>query len=896
MRIKDEISQSPFLTKAGKLFNFLFSRKSLRFISLVWFWMCAAGLIVFLTVYFTIQPEFKISSSGIQITGTKGHNSALDKVIQPAIKQNIKIPVNYIKGKLFGTAKTINIDIPFKEYQKLLAKREEAIKQDVLVTGSDDMVKASVRYNDQSHKAKLRLKGDFIGHLLGDKWSFRVQLKKGKTLFGFNKFSLHHPQQRSYLWEWLYHKMLKDEDVLSLRYEFINVIVNGKHLGIYAIEEHFDKHLVEYNNRREGPILKLSESMVWDEYLRQEHPFKEADVVQLNDVNDLQLPAIEAFKEKKTLSKDKLKMDFLQAKNLLEGFRRGIFRTSEVFDVDKLADYFAITDFLHVEHGSHWHNIRFYYNPVTALVEPIGFDGDADIFLYGVLGTRKKLLSNDEIASGTNLSFYDLLFSDKVFFEKYMTSLEKVSNPEYVDKFMAAHGKEIKKNITILHSEFPFVDFKKDYLYQFQDYIRSVILPSRALNAHLDIVGEKKLQVGNIHPLPVKVIGYGKEDNITSIKGVVLQPRLRGKPLHYTEIPISNAEEEEMIVKYQVLGTSEVYTEKVLQWPYFTKNVIKKHFQNKIATLKKHPCVVVNEAKNEISIKPGRWTLKEDLVVPAGYRFFMSENTTLDLNNKATLISFSPVNIVGTQENPVKIISSDGTGQGVAVMQAKKLSTLKYVEFDNLSFPNKKGWGLTGSVTFYESPVNISHTQMIKNHAEDFLNIIRSQFKLSKSVLHSSNSDAVDIDFGKGEISEFKCLSSGNDCLDFSGSKITINNVSVTKAKDKAVSVGENSKVNASNVSVKDSHIGLVAKDSSQFKASKINLNNLSVGFAVYQKKNEFGPANLDATEVKYDKLVRSYMLEKRSKLSINQNTQNEFKKNVYSKILKLNDEDQTTK
>lgn len=27
-------------------------------------------------------------------------------------------------------------------------------------------------------------------------------------------------------------------------------------MGVYAYEEHFDKQLVESNNRREGPILK----------------------------------------------------------------------------------------------------------------------------------------------------------------------------------------------------------------------------------------------------------------------------------------------------------------------------------------------------------------------------------------------------------------------------------------------------------------------------------------------------------------------------------------------------------------------------------------------------------------------------------------------------------------
>ena len=55
------------------------------------------------------------------------------------------------------------------------------------------------------------------------------------------------------------HQIFKDEDILTTRYGFISVKLNGKSLGIYAYEEHFDKQLLEYNQRREAPILKFNE-------------------------------------------------------------------------------------------------------------------------------------------------------------------------------------------------------------------------------------------------------------------------------------------------------------------------------------------------------------------------------------------------------------------------------------------------------------------------------------------------------------------------------------------------------------------------------------------------------------------------------------------------------------
>ena len=61
--------------------------------------------------------------------------------------------------------------------------------------------------------------------------------------------------------EWLKHKTAKREGVSALRYEYLNVTLNGKDLGIYAIEEHFEKRLIEDNNRREGPIVSFSEDV-----------------------------------------------------------------------------------------------------------------------------------------------------------------------------------------------------------------------------------------------------------------------------------------------------------------------------------------------------------------------------------------------------------------------------------------------------------------------------------------------------------------------------------------------------------------------------------------------------------------------------------------------------------
>ena len=69
------------------------------------------------------------------------------------------------------------VDIDFKSFQKIQNKRREAFKTKLLITEKDDFVPARIRHDSETIKVKMRLKGDQLDHLMGDKWSFRVKVK-----------------------------------------------------------------------------------------------------------------------------------------------------------------------------------------------------------------------------------------------------------------------------------------------------------------------------------------------------------------------------------------------------------------------------------------------------------------------------------------------------------------------------------------------------------------------------------------------------------------------------------------------------------------------------------------------------------------------------------------------
>ena len=148
-----------------------------------------------------------------------------------------------------------------KHYRKLeFASAHDRSKPPVAAIRRDVKVPAVLRLDSERTAVKLRLKGDRALHWASpERWSFRVEVKGDKTFLGMKRFSLHHAVARNYVYEWLFHTVLKREGIIGLRYRFVTLHVNGTSQGIYALEENFDKRLLENNKRREGPILKFAE-------------------------------------------------------------------------------------------------------------------------------------------------------------------------------------------------------------------------------------------------------------------------------------------------------------------------------------------------------------------------------------------------------------------------------------------------------------------------------------------------------------------------------------------------------------------------------------------------------------------------------------------------------------
>lgn len=754
---------------------------------------------------------------------------------------------------------------------ELEEKRSEALKQGILTTGDNDWVDARLEEGDNSQSAKVRLKGDWLDHLQGEKWSLRVKMKPPGAWRQMLVFNLHTPAARHYLHEWVLHRLWEREDVLTTRYDFVELEQNGRNLGIYAYEEHFEKQLVESRSRREGPLVKLAEDGYWTGIQRQlaNHGFVRPGGV-LSGMDADHAPTT-AFNEEDWLGDPALKRQYEQAALLLEQARQGSRPLSRLFDLKRLARYYAVCDAMGAYHGIVWHNQRFYYNPITALLEPVGFDGfgGGDAYPFSFLG--EGALNPAHLAGE---SFYGRLFQDTAFMRQYLAELNRITAPDYWRTFMREIEADWEARRQWLALEFP------DYRYTLQDlskqaaYVHSLLPPFAETSIRAYRIAGNRVLLQNTHTLPLQVVGFGATPAaLTSPLGQSrwlgarsprrLLDRLRQDSLvrQYADIRYLHEEarlRQSAIPLYDTLPLPAGANYVFYQLPGLPESRI-------ASALRPFPPPQGLSARQALSAgygpgadlkwlteRPGYWVvprgkhrLDRTLVIPDGKPLLLEPGAEIDQTKGAALIVFAPVQAFGTSEMPIVLRSSDGSGQGLQVIGAGPGSAMRHVYCIGLGTLQKQGWGLTGAVTFYESDVQLADCIFRDNRSEDGLNIVRSEFRVERCLFANTSSDAFDSDFCKGEVIRCRFQNTVNDGLDLSGSVVTVKDSHFDHCGDKGISVGEDSDVSAINAHIVDSNIGMAAKDLSSLYGRNIRLTRCAQGFVAYQKKPEFGPAHI---------------------------------------------------
>lgn len=790
-----------------------------------------------------------------------------------------EMPAKYIRSQFLTNPNTFIIDIKHKHFQELAYQRHLSLEQNTLIDQLEE-VPATIKFNEEAYKVKLRLKGKLSDHWEEeDMWSLKVKVKGEKAISGMRSFALQHPARRNYLNEWLFQRLAGYVDIINLRYDFISVNINGKGANIYAIEEGLDKLLIENNRRKEGVIIEFNKDFYW--------AFGQNLLIE--SVNGA---SITPFQAKKVLADSNLKQQFLKANNLLDAFKKGTLSTNQVFDIKKLAKLFAINGLMGHQHSLQLANIRFYFNPITSLLEPIAYDQEY-IFpieeFGGLVGEEKRIgviSPNNSDKVVVDFSWYNRLFSDEQFFETYLKELEIISNKTFLDSFFVQIDEELAKKQAIINSSFPNYTFQgKSILYRNQTYIKHSITPNNKINAYAKTIDKPTNKLGieikNVCTFPIEITSLTIRDSLTipvaskSIVQASNKMKLAEKISVEFDIPttflLNDTLIESLKINYRFLDNELSGTTTVYPWAESTEAITFNDILRTPSNVEQFDFLEIDETNKIINCKTGKFTLSTNLIIPEGYTFTMVGGTEFDLKNKSNIFSHSPIALKGNAAAPINIYSSDSTGQGVIIMNANKPSYLEHVNIYNLANPNQNNWSLTGAITFVYSPVNIKNCYFASNRlGDDLLNVVHSDFYIEHTTFKDANADALDSDFSNGYLINTKFIRPGNDGVDVSGTELTIDQIEITEAGDKAISAGESSHIKITNVLIQRSELAFTSKDNSKIDAEAIVINDSRVGFTVFQKKPEFGPGNIIAKGFQLNNIEYPYLVEEGSSLMLN--------------------------
>ena len=804
--------------------------------------------------------------------------------------RNIK-EYSYSKYQLAKNSKAADLFliIPDSSQTILDQCRARAINDNILRDKNKKEVLGLLVFKSDTFEIELRLKGDYADHWSGDKISYRITMKGDDRLFGMKSFSIQSPETRRDMNEWYFHQLLHEEGLIALRYDFISLIENGKEKGLYAIEESFEKDLIEFNRRKEAPILKFDESILIDaKIINKNNSFSQEQLYMI--------AKIDFFKGKRTLKDPNLYKQLKYAKALLEQFRRGEITASEAFDIDKAAKLFALCDLIGGHHALRWKNVRFYYNPLLGKLELIGFDSNSGNTIDDIYYFKWRDNSVNQYAV---MAWKRNFFEDEAFVEHYFKYLKKYSSPTYLTDF----NEKIKKQMNEKLGYF----YKESLTYKFLDYIyienRNTIANSvlkyeaakkavnkdyfvhAQLNAPLNYNdGSVSIKIMNNNRSPIHVLGLlnPEEEKINreeKFKVLGLNKKMQAgevSEVFNLIVPIDSAQLElkrkdnlwvhkKIKLAYQVVGKKDTLFCRI---EHFYDSKIQENITSEIG----EDLFVINEKEKLIYLKAGVWTFDKSIILPLGYGLKCEKNTSINLVNHANLIVNGPLLLNGSSESPINVESKDTTGT-IIVYQASSTSYINYVNFNALSESNNGGLYVSGAVNFYEADVHFKHVSFSNNKSEDALNIVRSEFTMSFVDFENIKSDAFDGDFCKGTISNAIFNKIGNDAIDFSGSIIEVRDIQISEVGDKGISAGENSKLNCFNVQMSDCELGLVSKDFSVLKVNKARLNHVAVPFVVFQKKGVFGAGYIELTDFKATAFVESYLIEKGSQAILDGDT-----------------------
>ena len=387
------------------------------------------------------------------------------------------------------------VDMAYTEYDQILGQREEALASGVVLAGNQDFVPADIQYGDETIPVLMRLQQGLALHLgEEEKWNFEVRTRNDQLLADMQRFYLIDPADNNWLNEWAFNEALRREGLVTGRYKFVRLFFNGDNQGIYALQEGFGPELIAGNDRPEGVLVEFDAEPLWEtiSYFEGDYQSAAADPITNLSSTDFQYFEVDTFRDAAIADDPVLSVQKDRAIGLLRGLQSGKLAAAEVFDVEKYGRFLALTDLWAATQGTSLVNLRYYYNPESGLLEPVGFNASP-------FGSAERV--------SMSASYHDPALQTA-----YVQAAQRMAQPDYLTELADVLQGEMETMQQTLAVESD-QELPWDQLKQRQDEMSRSLRPLQPLFAYLGPPtlaqeGIIQIDVANVLNLPLEIIGF----------------------------------------------------------------------------------------------------------------------------------------------------------------------------------------------------------------------------------------------------------------------------------------------------------------------------------------------------------------------------------------------------
>lgn len=731
-----------------------------------------------------------------------------------------------------------------------------------------EYVPALLRYRDgEIHEVKLKYRGDYSYHWIGEKKSIRVKTKKSRLYEGGRQFNLIVPKTPYILDSHLTYLVARRMGLLSPESKMVEVFLNGRYMGVANYVEQLGEQFLRRMRLMPGDLY-VGEMVGKDHF--QDVPkdvFLNAAFWTKEAVNNHNPPEWnEALKELSSAI-----------------YGEDIEKLLDIIDLDAWARFAAFTTIVRTPHFDSMHNWRLYFDPALGRFIPIVWDPAGWNFRAYVQMIESQSNRMDVISS----TVFELLHRDHRFLaakhaaiESFFKSggyefiLESLEDTGALEASLARdYNLFFEANYTLSPGEVRTeLDRFKKGVKTVVEEVRKAYLegPPAASYSHDERTGAVQVNIASFAPVEYIEIDYaspvkgaklsyvqggksieaaidgqpgGRAANTLRIEAPlfarrVMAPARTGVAILLRDVLIEPAS---YIVKAGggkgVLGVRAGYAGGVIELerkdglPLYP---LDGNFSP--APLDRPRAETV--WSGEVSINGVR-ELPGDLTLRPG--------TTVRLGPGASVIVRGRLTAAGTAASPVSFVPEKAVQEpwGALVLSGSGAdgSSLTHCRFTG-------GSGLRHNLVEYSAMLSVHGVKDVRIQAceftdskvvDDMVHVVYSGVDIRDSFFSGAKSDALDLDYVTGSVVNTRFERSGNDALDLMTSQVSIAGCSMERSGDKGVSVGEGSEAFISNTLLSGNQIGVQAKDSSTAVLYNVEMRGNSKTIDAYNKNWQYG-------------------------------------------------------